>query len=32
MRQNVRVAGSQGWLDIQMVLALIFLNLAAVTA
>src|SRR6202166_3015762 len=28
IRQNVRVAGTQGWLDIQMVLALIFLNLA----
>jgi hypothetical protein len=28
IRQNVRVAGSRGWLDIQMVLALIFLNLA----
>jgi hypothetical protein len=28
IRQHVRVAGSQGWLDIQMVLALIFLNLA----
>jgi len=28
IRQNVRVAGAQGWLDIQMVLALILLNLA----
>ncbi len=28
IRQHVQVAGSQGWLDIQMVLALIFLNLA----
>jgi hypothetical protein len=28
IRQNVRVAGSQGWLDIQLVLALMFLNLA----
>jgi hypothetical protein len=28
IRQHVHVAGSQGWLDIQMVLALIFLNLA----
>jgi Transposase DDE domain group 1 len=28
IRQHVRVAGSQGWLDIQMVLALMFLNLA----
>jgi hypothetical protein len=28
IRQTVRVAGTQGWLDIQMVLALIFLNLA----
>jgi hypothetical protein len=28
IRQHVRVAGLQGWLDIQMVLALIFLNLA----
>jgi hypothetical protein len=28
IRQHVGVAGSQGWLDIQMVLALIFLNLA----
>ena len=28
IRQHVRVAGTQGWLDIQMVLALIFLNLA----
>jgi hypothetical protein len=28
IRQHVRVAGAQGWLDIQMVLALIFLNLA----
>jgi hypothetical protein len=28
IRQHVRVAGSQGWLDLQMVLALIFLNLA----
>jgi DDE family transposase len=26
--EHVRVAGTQGWLDIQMVLALIFLNLA----
>ncbi len=28
VRQRVRVAGAQGWLDIQMVLAVIFLNLA----
>jgi Transposase DDE domain group 1 len=28
IRQHVHVAGAQGWLDIQMVLALIFLNLA----
>ena len=28
IRRHVRVAGSQGWLDIQMVLALIVLNLA----
>jgi hypothetical protein len=28
IRQHVDVAGTQGWLDIQMVLALIFLNLA----
>lgn len=28
IRQYVRVAGAQGWLDIQMVLAVIFLNLA----
>jgi hypothetical protein len=28
IREHVRVAGSQGWLDIQMVLAVIFLNLA----
>ena len=28
IRQHMHVAGSQGWLDIQMVLALIFLNLA----
>src|SRR5271166_1603762 len=28
IRQQVRVAGAQGWLDIQMVLAVIFLNLA----
>jgi hypothetical protein len=28
IRQHVHVAGSQGWLDIQMVLALILLNLA----
>jgi len=28
IRQHVRVAGAQGWLDIQMVLAVIFLNLA----
>jgi hypothetical protein len=28
IRQQVHVAGGQGWLDIQMVLALIFLNLA----
>ena len=28
IRERVRVAGSQGWLDIQMVLAVIFLNLA----
>ena len=28
IRHKVRVAGAQGWLDIQMVLAVIFLNLA----
>jgi len=28
IRQQVHVAGVQGWLDIQMVLAVIFLNLA----
>ena len=28
IRRHVQVAGSQGWLDIQMVLAVIFLNLA----
>jgi hypothetical protein len=28
IRQHMRVAGAQGWLDIQMVLAAIFLNLA----
>jgi len=28
IRQKVRAAGSQGWLDLQMVLAVIFLNLA----
>jgi hypothetical protein len=28
IRQHVRVAGAQGWLDIQMALAVIFLNLA----
>ena len=28
IRQHVRVAGRQGWLDIQMVLAVVFLNLA----
>jgi len=28
VREHVCVAGSQGWLDIQMVLALVFLNLA----
>jgi hypothetical protein len=28
IRQRVHVAGAQGWLDIQMVLAVIFLNLA----
>src|ERR1039458_5564772 len=28
IRRHVQVAGRQGWLDIQMVLALIFLNLA----
>ena len=28
IRQRVQVAGAQGWLDLQMVLALIFLNLA----
>lgn len=28
IRQHVQIAGDQGWLDIQMVLALIFLNLA----
>jgi len=28
IRQHVQVAGPQGWMDLQMVLALIFLNLA----
>ena len=28
IRKYVRVAGEQGWLDLQMILALIFLNLA----
>lgn len=28
IREHVRMAGGQGWLDIQMVLALVFLNLA----
>src|SRR5216683_7985897 len=28
IRDHVRVAGEQGWLDVQMVLALVFLNLA----
>src|SRR5450759_2469325 len=28
IQRHVRVAGRQGWLDIQMVLAVIFLNLA----
>src|SRR5487761_2728861 len=28
IRQHVQVAGGQGWLDIQMVLAVVFLNLA----
>ena len=28
IRRHVHVAGSQGWLDVQMVLSLIFLNLA----
>jgi hypothetical protein len=28
IRARVRVAGAQGWLDIQMVLAVIFVNLA----
>jgi len=28
IRRHVRVAGSQGWLDVQMVLALVFVNLA----
>jgi len=28
IRRHVQVAGSQGWLDIQMVLAVIFLNIA----
>ena len=28
VRRHVRVAGGQGWLDIQMVLAVIFLNVA----
>ena len=32
IRQHVHVAGAQGWLDIQKVLALIFLNLAVATA
>ena len=29
---DVAVAGAQGWLDLQMVLAVIFLNLAGATA
>src|SRR4051812_40544548 len=29
IRQHLRAAGVQGWLDVQMVLAVIFLNLAA---
>ena len=28
IRQHVRAAGGQGWLDMQMVLAVIFLNLS----
>ena len=32
IRQQVHVAGAQGWLDIQMVPAVIFLNLAVATA
>ncbi len=28
IRQHVHVAGHQGWLDLQMVLAVVFLNLA----
>ena len=28
IRRHVQVAGGQGWLDIQMVLAVIFLNIA----
>jgi hypothetical protein len=28
IRQHVQVAGCQGWLDLQMVLAVVFLNLA----
>jgi len=28
IRQHVQVAGGQGWLDVQMVLAVVFLNLA----
>lgn len=28
IRQHVRLAGAQGWLDVQMVLAVVFLNLA----
>ena len=32
VRENVKVAGTQGWLDLQMVLAVIFLNLAGGTA
>lgn len=28
IRQHVNVAGTQGWLDLQLVLAVIFLNLA----
>jgi hypothetical protein len=28
IREHIRVAGRQGWLDVQMVLAVVFLNLA----
>jgi hypothetical protein len=28
IRKHVRVAGEQGWLDLQMIMALIVLNLA----